>query len=187
MPSISSLEGPESQSTRLSPTEAAKPSHTDPMVSISECSSDINDVGDEANGYMLSPLLPTIPGHFSLLPCYFYCFTSMALSTFFLVFYVLLGALLKSTPMLGWTLWSWCQFKDPRRNRPFYKEEKARNHIETGKLKCDIGYYANRVGLQCYETKVETEDGFILTMQHIVDTRPGAIDPSRITLLATIT
>ncbi|KAL8869628.1 MAG: hypothetical protein Q9174_004131, partial [Haloplaca sp. 1 TL-2023] len=34
-------------------------------------------------------------------------------------------------------------------------------------LVCDIGYYARRVGLDTEEYKVQTEDGFILTLWHI--------------------
>ncbi|ETN37081.1 uncharacterized protein HMPREF1541_08071 [Cyphellophora europaea CBS 101466] len=35
------------------------------------------------------------------------------------------------------------------------------------KLVCDIRYYARRVGLDCEEFKVQTEDGFILSLYHI--------------------
>jgi pimeloyl-ACP methyl ester carboxylesterase len=34
-------------------------------------------------------------------------------------------------------------------------------------LVCDVGYYARRVGLDCEEFKVQTEDGFIITLWHI--------------------
>ncbi|KAH6667231.1 Alpha/Beta hydrolase protein [Halenospora varia] len=34
-------------------------------------------------------------------------------------------------------------------------------------LSCDVGYYARRVGLDMEEFKVETEDGFIITLWHI--------------------
>ncbi|KAK6501803.1 hypothetical protein TWF481_009627 [Arthrobotrys musiformis] len=37
------------------------------------------------------------------------------------------------------------------------------------KLKCDVGYYARRVGLDMEEFKITTEDGFILVLQHIFD------------------
>ncbi|KAJ6262521.1 hypothetical protein Dda_3331 [Drechslerella dactyloides] len=36
-------------------------------------------------------------------------------------------------------------------------------------LKCDARYYARRVGLDMEEVKVTTEDGFILTLQHLFD------------------
>jgi hypothetical protein len=121
-----------------------------------------------------SPVFPTIPTRFSTLAVWFYGISSATLSSFFLVFYVLFGALIKSIPTIAWDVRSWCQFKDPDRFRPFYQEEKARKHLDTGKLVCDIGYYARHVGLECDEMKTETEDGFILTMQHIVDRRPGA-------------
>jgi hypothetical protein len=121
-------------------------------------------------------LIPPVPTHFSPAIIRFCSFTSVILSTFFLVFFVLLGAILKAIPSMLWAVWSWCQFKDPNRHRPFYKEEKERQHMKKGRLTCDIGYYAQLVGLECDETKVETEDGYILTMQHIIDRRPGATD-----------
>ncbi|KAF3933927.1 hypothetical protein ABW19_dt0205957 [Dactylella cylindrospora] len=37
------------------------------------------------------------------------------------------------------------------------------------RLKCDVRYYAKRVGLDVEEFKVTTEDGFILVLQHIFD------------------
>lgn len=121
-----------------------------------------------------SPVFPTIPTRFSTPAVWFYRISSATLSSFFLVFYVLAGSLIKSIPTIAWDVWSWCQFKDPDRFRPFYQEEKARKHLDTGKLVCDIGYYASHVGLECDEMKTETEDGFILTMQHIVDRRSGS-------------
>ncbi|RPA91995.1 alpha/beta-hydrolase [Choiromyces venosus 120613-1] len=36
-------------------------------------------------------------------------------------------------------------------------------------LVCDIRYYTRRVGLDAEEFEVETEDGFLITMQHIYD------------------
>jgi Partial alpha/beta-hydrolase lipase region len=44
----------------------------------------------------------------------------------------------------------------------------------------DVGYYAQLVGLKSEDVKVETEDGFILTVQHIIDVRPGAPDWKRL-------
>jgi len=129
-----------------------------------------------------SPVFPTIPTRFSTPAVWFYSISSAALSSFFLVFYVLSGALIKSIPTIAWDVWSWCQLKDPERFRPFYQEEKERKHLDTGKLVCDIGYYARLVGLECDEMKTETEDGFILTMQHIVDRRPGAMPATSIRL-----
>lgn len=37
------------------------------------------------------------------------------------------------------------------------------------KLICNIGYYARRVGLEVEEFKVETEDGFLIDLQHVFD------------------
>lgn len=134
---------------------------------------------EEQDEAILTPLLPPIPTHFSTAAAWFYRILSGILSTLFLIFVILLGALIKSIPSMCWTLWSWFQLKDPNRLRPFYEEEKKRKHIETGKLICDIGYYARRVGLECDDMKIETEDGFILTMHHIVDRRPGAVHYKR--------
>lgn len=39
------------------------------------------------------------------------------------------------------------------------------------KLICDVGYYARRVGLDVEEFKVQTEDGFILTLWHVYNPR----------------
>ncbi|PWW79391.1 alpha/beta-hydrolase [Tuber magnatum] len=36
-------------------------------------------------------------------------------------------------------------------------------------LVCDVGYYARRVGLDAEEFEVQTEDGFLIMMQHIYD------------------
>ena len=36
-------------------------------------------------------------------------------------------------------------------------------------LVCDVGYYARRVGLDTEEFKVQTEDGFIITLWHLYD------------------
>jgi hypothetical protein len=84
--------------------------------------------------------------------------------------------MIKTVPSIVSAIGSWCCFKDPNRFRPFYHEEKKRKDIKTGKLKCNIGYYAQRAGLDCEEFKVETEDGFILTIQHVIDRRSGSVD-----------
>lgn len=127
-----------------------------------------------------NPLFPPLPTHYHWSTIVFYRVLSMILSVCFLVF-VMACAMAKTVPSMAWTVWSWCQLKDPNRFRPFYKLEKERKGIATGKLKCDIGYYAERVGLDCDEMQIESEDGFILTIQHIVDRSLGAIDPKRIT------
>ncbi|KAG0131268.1 Alpha/Beta hydrolase protein [Tuber indicum] len=51
-------------------------------------------------------------------------------------------------------------------------ERGLRNKQITGgedNLVCDIGYYARRVGLDAEEFEVQTEDGFLIMMQHIYD------------------
>jgi Partial alpha/beta-hydrolase lipase region len=126
-----------------------------------------------------NPLFPPLPEHYSFITVQFYSCLSFFLSIGFLVF-VVLCAMVKTVPSILWVLCSWCLFKDPNRLRPFYQEEKERKQVKTGKLKCEIGYYAQRVGLDCEESKIETEDGFILKIQHIIDRRPGSVDSKRI-------
>ena len=128
---------------------------------------------------LLNPLFPPISTHFSSATVLFYQYSSAILSSLFLIFAIVLCAMIKSISTLTWTLWSWCQCKDPNRFRPFYHEEKAQKHLSVGKLRWDIGYYAQRVGLECDDSKIETEDGFVLTMHHIVDRRDGAVDFKR--------
>lgn len=43
--------------------------------------------------------------------------------------------------------------------------------LEGGKdrLKCDVGYYARRVGLDVEKFKVQTEDGFVIDLWHVFD------------------
>lgn len=38
-------------------------------------------------------------------------------------------------------------------------------------IKCDVGYYARRVGLDVEELEVQTEDGFIIDLWHVYDPR----------------
>lgn len=45
-------------------------------------------------------------------------------------------------------------------------------------IKCDVGYYARRVGLDVEEFGVQTEDGFIIDLWHVYDPREYAeLDP----------
>lgn len=133
------------------------------------------NIPKDADEAVSSPLFPPVPSHYTFLTIQLYRFLSLFLSIAFLIF-VVTCAMFKTVPSIMWVLWSWCRFKDPDRFRPFYEQEKKRKHIKTGGLKCDIGYYAQRVGLECEESKVETEDGFILTIQHVTDRRPGSVD-----------
>lgn len=117
--------------------------------------------------------LPQIP-NYTPLARFTFNFLSPCLSPLFLGS-ILLGAQYNAFCSLTWFTWCWCRyFKSPDEKRPFYRLEQERRHIPRGDLKCDIKYYARRVGLESDEFKIETEDGFILTMQHIVDRRPGA-------------
>jgi hypothetical protein len=136
------------------------------------------NIPEDADETVSSPLFPPLPSHYTFMTIQLYRFLSLFLSIAFLIF-VMTCAMFKTVPSIMWVLWSWCRFKDPNRFRPFYEQEKARKHTKTGKLRCDIGYYAQRVGLECEESKVETEDGFILTIQHIIDQGPGFVDFKR--------
>lgn len=113
-------------------------------------------------------VFPALPSHYSFLAIQFYRLLSFFLSLAFLTVVVIL-AIFKTVPSIVWVVWSRCQFKDPDRLRPFYREEKQRKHKNPGKLKCDVAYYTQQQGLSCEEFKVETEDGFILTIHHIID------------------
>ena len=128
----------------------------------------------EADETALHSHFPPVPTHYSSFAKYFYRILSFFLSIIFLSYNIII-ALFHTVPSLGWVLLSWLQFKDPNRRRPFYELEKSRRKSPTGKLKCDVGYYAKLVGLDTEEFNIETEDGFILTVQHIVDQRPGAV------------
>lgn len=137
---------------------------------------DTSKYADEA---VSNPLFPPVPTRYIWSTVLFYRVLSMILSVCFLVF-VVTCAMAMAVPSVAWTILSWCQFKDPDRLRPFYILEKERRRIDPGKLKCDVGYYAQRLGLECHESQVETEDGFILTIQHIVDRTSGAADAKSI-------
>jgi|SRR5579859_3327245 len=105
-----------------------------------------------------------------------YNFLSLFLSSLFLET-ILLNALYNALSSRSWFIWSWCRhFMNPDLSRPFYELEQEKCHIPRGDLKFHIAYYAQRIGLDCEEFKIEMEDGFILTIQHIIDRHPGAPD-----------
>jgi hypothetical protein len=133
----------------------------------------------DADEAVSNPLFPPLPAHYSFATIQLYRFLSMILSVVFLSI-VMLCAMVKTIPSIWWVTCSRVQFKDPNRLRPFHQKEKERRHLDKGKLKCDIGYYAQRVNLECEETEIVTEDGFILTIQHIVDRSTGPTDSKRI-------
>ena len=73
---------------------------------------------------------------------------------------------------------AWEQHKKHRRrtvNGRYDSEENGQSvpfkPMEGGKdpLTCDAAYYARRVGLDIEEFKVQTEDGFIITLWHVYD------------------
>ncbi|KAA8648405.1 hypothetical protein EYZ11_000324 [Aspergillus tanneri] len=91
----------------------------------------------------------------------------------------------------------WLKGRDPNSHRVFYEEERTRKRerqkdqqkwtrqqkkkdideevpeecppLEGGKdpIVCDVAYYARRVGLDVETFKVQTEDGYILTLWHV--------------------
>jgi hypothetical protein len=83
--------------------------------------------------------------------------------------------LLKPIPSFFSKLWS-CSwgFRNERGCETKLLQGQENEIHGTDTLKCDISYYAQLVGLDCEETKIETEDGFILTVQHIIDRRPDS-------------
>ena len=153
---------------------ALEPSDVQRLIQVSNNSMISEDLED--SDVPVKSLLPPLRHHYPVSTVLFYRLFSSISSSFFLIFGVLFWSILKMIPSMCWTLWSWCRFKDPDSARPFYEKEKARKHIKSGRLKCDIGYYAERVGLKCDESRIETEDGFILTMHHIIDPSPEAVD-----------
>ena len=136
------------------------------------------DAPKQADESVDTSVFPPLPFHYSFVTTQLYRVLSFFLSLAFLTLVIIL-ALLKTLPSIGWVIWSWCQFKDPNCYRPFYQQEKQRKKKNPGKLKCDVAYYAEQQGLSCDEFKVETEDGFVLIIQHILDRQPGSIDSKR--------
>jgi hypothetical protein len=117
---------------------------------------------------------PPCPTRYPLPAILLYRFTSTILSPIFLSS-ILICALLKPIPAFCSKLWSCCwSFRNHKGCK--IKHQQDQNDLQgTDTLKCDISYYANLVGLDCEETKIETEDGFILTLQHIIDRRPDSV------------
>ncbi|KAL4908794.1 hypothetical protein BDW74DRAFT_145345 [Aspergillus multicolor] len=121
---------------------------------------------------------------------------SFVLSLLFLLV-VVLGALFRGIWMLLVAAGQYIKRKSPRQQRKFYAEERARRldrrtssrrwklrqekrdvdeeapddcpPLEGGKdaVVDDVAYYARRVGLDVETYKVQTEDGFILTLWHV--------------------
>jgi hypothetical protein len=134
---------------------------------------------EQADETALHSHFPSVPTTYLPLTVFIYRLLSFFLSLAFLGCTVLF-ALFKTLPSLLWILVSYAQFKDPDRNRPFYALEQDRRRSPRRELRMDVGYYAQLVGLKSEEVKVETEDGFMLTVQHIIDVRPGAPDWKRL-------
>jgi hypothetical protein len=112
---------------------------------------------------------------YSLPAVLIYRFTSMTISPIFLSG-ILTCALLKPIPSFFSNLWSCSWSFRNRRGGEIEHQQGQENQLHgTDTLKCDISYYAQLVGLNCEETKIETEDGFILTVQHIIDRRPDSV------------
>ncbi|KAL4978746.1 Alpha/Beta hydrolase protein [Aspergillus desertorum] len=123
-------------------------------------------------------------------------FASFVLSLLFLLV-VVLGALVRGLWLLLVAAGHYIMGRNPRQQRRFYAEERARKldrrtssrrwklrqekrdadeeapddcpPLEGGKdlVVDDVAYYARRVGLDVETFKVQTEDGFILTLWHV--------------------
>ena len=145
------------------------------LYAVGHCPDRNNLEADEMGS---QTLFPPISSHHTFAAAVFYKSLSTILSFSFL-FIIVLASMVKTMSSMIWVLWSWCRLKDPDRARPFYEREKERRHIKTGKLNSKVGYFAERAGLECDETKIEAEDGFILTMQHIIDRNPDVVDSTR--------
>ncbi|KAI5776098.1 Alpha/Beta hydrolase protein [Geopyxis carbonaria] len=144
------------------------------------------------------PLFPPLPVYGPATPlrrlqCLFFRASSGVLSLAFLGV-IVMGAVAETLPGAAARAWERVRGRDPDRGRPFLAVERerarerkqdeaaweARGGVadeETGRrgvggrdeLRCDIAYYARRVGLECETFTVETEDGFLLEMQHVWD------------------
>ena len=130
--------------------------------------------------------------------CILFRFTSFFLSLAFLAV-IVLGALFTSIPGFCTKVFYRLTLRNHEATRPFYNEEVRRRRMrkETERawkrgrsqdntdevdgngftpteggpdaLRCDVGYYARRVGLDVEEFQVQTEDGFILDLWHVYD------------------
>jgi len=137
------------------------------------------------------PLFPPVPLYGPSSPirtiqCYFFRFSSFFLSLAFLCT-IVLGAMFTSVPSFTRRLCLQCMQKDPDASRPFYKEERKRkaqrqqdimaynNSSKVDQYKgpdpliCGARYYARREGLDLETYEVQTEDGFIIELQHVYD------------------
>lgn len=88
---------------------------------------------------------------------------------------VILGSTFTSMGPWGKRMWYRIRGLNVDDGRPFIgiERERERERKERGEEKddlvCDIGYYAQRVGLDVKEFHVTTEDGFELLLQRVVD------------------
>jgi hypothetical protein len=124
---------------------------------------------------------PPLQTRYSFLTILFYRILSCILSLNFLLV-IMFCALVKAVALGLWSLFSGYPLRDPAQSRPFYELERERKKLDMGGLMRDVGYFAERGGLCCQEFKVETEDGFILTVQHVLDCSPGSVHYKRMAL-----
>ncbi|KAI5857834.1 Alpha/Beta hydrolase protein [Tricharina praecox] len=124
------------------------------------------------------PLFPPVPVYGPATPlrrlqCAVFRVTSGILSLSFLGV-VVMGAIAESLPEFLLRRWKRVTLEDPDQGRLFRdiemerKLERERNG-QPDELKCDIAYYAQRVGLDAELLTVETEDGFLLDLWHVFD------------------
>ncbi|EPS42956.1 hypothetical protein H072_3037 [Dactylellina haptotyla CBS 200.50] len=109
----------------------------------------------------------------------FFKLVSFVLSTAFLLT-IVCGAVFRTLQLSFYVLTRSFRHKPDRPLRSLEHQldreidEQERKHGKA-QLKCDVGYYARRVGLDVEEFKVTTEDGFILVLQHVFDPKDKGI------------
>ncbi|KKK17096.1 hypothetical protein AOCH_003659 [Aspergillus ochraceoroseus] len=158
------------------------------------------------------PLFPPLPSYnppsaFNVLQYLGVRCISFVLSLLFLGV-IVVSAFFRSLWFLLARMGQYVRGKNPREQRKFYAEERARKlerktasrkwklrqekrevdeevpdecpPLEGGKdpIVCNVAYYARRVGLDVETFKVQTEDGFILTMWHVYNPQEYAALPA---------
>jgi hypothetical protein len=124
------------------------------------------------------PLFPPLPVYGPATPlrrlqCLVFRAVSGILSLCFLAV-VVMGAVVESVPELVGRRLKRIRGVDPDSRRPFIEVEREREKArkaakEKDELRCDIDYYARKVGLDSEVYTVETEDGFLLELHHVFD------------------
>jgi len=169
-------------------SNVGSPNHSATSSSSSSSSSSSPSAGEKKEGAgdtniemapaFTDPLFPPVPVYGPATPlrrlqCAVFRLTSGVLSLSFL-WVVVMGAVVESLPELLLRRWKRITLEDPDKDRPFRNTEMERKlqrerNEQPDELKCDIAYYAQRVGLEAELLTVETEDGFLLDLCHVFD------------------